>query len=195
MTNSDLPGFFHDADSAARRGQRRTLRWNRVRLVATVVAAIGGALPWKIGSFGFWAAVSVAGFAVALAVEILLLATHPERDWFHGRAVAESVKTPAWRFAVAADPFPPGLPPKQARTELRRQVAAALPADEGRVTTGSDDPCATPGMVALRAGSFPERRAAYLTGRVLDQKQWYADRPATTSGRPWCGAWCSSWAS
>ncbi|GAA1284512.1 DUF4231 domain-containing protein [Saccharothrix xinjiangensis] len=183
MTNSDLPGFFQDADAAARRGQRRTLRWNRIRLVATVAAAVGGALPWKIGSFEFWAAVAVAGFAVALAVEIVLLATHPERDWFNGRAVAESVKTLAWRFAVGGDPFPATVPPKQARTELRRQVAAVLPTGEGRLALGSDDPCATPGMTGLRARPFAQRRAAYLAERVLDQKRWYADKARTNERR------------
>ena len=69
-------------------------------------AAIGGALSWHLGSFDITAWIILFGFISAFGCELALLILQPERTWYEGRAVAESVKTLAWRYSVCADPFP-----------------------------------------------------------------------------------------
>ena len=58
------------------------------------------------GSFDIAAWIILFGFISAFGCELALLILQPERTWYEGRAVAESVKTLAWRYSVCADPFP-----------------------------------------------------------------------------------------
>jgi conflict system pore-forming effector with SLATT domain len=174
LTDSELPGFFRDADKASVRGQRMTILLNGVRLYGAGAAALGGALSWKLGFFDLWGGVALIGFAAALAAEVTLVIHQPERDWYAGRALAESAKTLAWRYAVAADPFPADQPTKEARRVLRERLVGIAEKGKDRVTLSSDEADVTPRMAELRELPFAERKAAYLKGRVQDQKDWYA---------------------
>ncbi|MBB5802592.1 hypothetical protein F4560_002360 [Saccharothrix ecbatanensis] len=175
MTDADLPGFFHDADNASQRGQRLTLTWSRIRLFSAIAAGLGGALEWKLAeNFHPWAALALVAFSVALVVEILLWTQQPEREWYAGRAVAESIKTLAWRYAVAGAPFSAGV--EDPKALLRERVNEVIAQGEQRLPLESDDPFATASMAKLRAAPFEERRKVYLENRLQAQKTWYAER-------------------
>lgn len=181
MIDADLPGFFHDADKTADRGQRQTLALGRLRLFSAIIAALGGALSWKAGKIDLWAVVSMCGFLAALYAEVRLWNLKPEEDWKAGRAVAEAVKSLAWRFAVAGNPFPHDLP--QARQELARQTAEVVRKHGQSLALDSSNPSATPQMAELRAKPYPERRRQYVECRVRDQKTWYASRSRRNKDR------------
>lgn len=173
MTEADLPGFFHDAEAASRRGQRQALRWSVTRLVSAVIAALGGAVTWEHPGFHPWAGLALAAFSVALVVEILLWTQQPERDWYAGRAVAESVKTLAWRYAVAGPPFSTDV--TEPKVLLRDRMAEVVAQGGERLVLDSDDPPATPAMNDLRTAPLERRRTTYLQNRLQVQKKWYAD--------------------
>ncbi|WP_367128375.1 DUF4231 domain-containing protein [Saccharothrix sp. HUAS TT1] len=188
MTDADLPGAFHDAEDASARGQRLTLAWSRIRLISAVVAAIGGAVTWKVaGDAAVGGALAMVGFSVALVVEVLLWTQQPERDWYAGRAVAESVKSLSWRYAVAGAPFPADV--ARAEASFRQRVAEVLAQGEQRLPL-EGDPSATPAMTALRAASFERRKAGYLEDRLRRQQDWYADRARRS--RVWALRWRSA---
>jgi hypothetical protein len=46
------------------------------------------------------AIVGAVAFAAIACLELYLLVRRPEAEWYDGRAVAESAKTPAWRYAI-----------------------------------------------------------------------------------------------
>lgn len=184
MLESDgLPGLFHEADRASLRGQRITLRFNRLRLVGAVLAAVGGALSLRLGTFDLWGVVSVIGFALALVAEVVLLVERPERDWYAGRALAESVKTLAWRYAVGAKPFGIELEESAARELLRARLVEVADQVQDRLAISSPVPGITAEMERLRSASFPKRRAAYVERRTGDQQRWYASRSAGNRAR------------
>ena len=108
LAHEDLPGFWREADRASLAGQRRALRLARVRLGGLILAALGGVLTWTVGGVNLAALLIALGFAAALTVEIVSWVAQPERDCYSGRALAESAKTLAWRYAVCADHFPEG---------------------------------------------------------------------------------------
>lgn len=177
MTDADLPGFFHDADTASQRGQRSTLTWSRIRLLCAIAAGLGGALEWELAdNFHPWAALALVAFSVALVVEILLWTQQPEREWYAGRAVAESIKTLAWRYAVAGAPFSSDV--ARPRTLLQERVNEVIAQGGPRLPLESDDPFATAAMTKLRAAPFEERRKVYLENRLQAQKTWYTERAA-----------------
>lgn len=174
MEVEDLPGFFRDADQASLDGQRATVRWNATRLGGLLAGAIGGALSWRLGPIEIWGLLALVGFAVALVAEVVLLVTQPQRDWYAGRALAESAKTLAWRFAVKADPFFSEMSPTSLRSTMRERLAEVAEKGKDRVRLSSDHLVVTPAMESVRNLPFPERRRLYIDDRIKDQRSWYA---------------------
>jgi hypothetical protein len=174
MIEADFPAIFHDADGIAVRGQRLTLRLSRLRLVSAVIAALGGALSWKVGKFDLWALVALFGFLAALFAEILLWTQRPERDWTAGRAIAEDIKSLAWRFVVSGHPFPATMPLPQARKLFGQRVNEIVARDGVEITFHSVSRQTTQRMAELRARPLEERRQVYLDDRIRNQQEWYA---------------------
>jgi hypothetical protein len=171
----EYPAFYQAASAAAASGQRIYMRSIRIRLIALVVSAVGGALTWKVGDFEPLAWLALVGFVVALGAEVVILALHPDQKWYEGRAAAESAKTLTWRYAVAGDPFRLGEP--RAAANFRAQLAnvtrdlTVIPAPD---PAGGEEITAT--MREARAEDYAARRAAYVAGRIEDQRSWYAGK-------------------
>lgn len=176
LTDADLPGFWQDADKASGSGQRWTLRFEQMRLGGSVVAALGAVFSLRAGRLDLAAAIILGGFTLALIAELAGWARKPEEQWYDGRALAESAKTLAWRYAVGADPFRVDLDSSQAQAILRERLAKIGKEASDRITITSPGPLVTPGMQDLRDSDFEGRRSAYVTGRTEDQQQWYAKK-------------------
>jgi hypothetical protein len=127
-----------------------------------------------MGKIDVAAIVIAVGFLIALASELATWVHQPERNWYSGRALAESAKTLAWRYAVAADPFPDDMPESEARSLLRQRLNEVSAEARDRVTIGSTYATVTPKMTELRISPFRNRRAAYIAGRTEVQHRWYA---------------------
>lgn len=174
----DYPSLFANADRASNRGQRSYLRALAVRLSLAVLAAISAAFTIRLGGgdLDLAAVVTALAFVTALVVDVAVLQSRPSRAWYEGRALAESTKTLAWRYAVCGAPFPRSMADDQADRlflERVRQLQRDLPSVPILATTG---PTITPAMRRLRAAPLADRHAAYQNGRVLDQQRWYANK-------------------
>jgi hypothetical protein len=164
-----------------------------------VLVAVASLFSWRVMNSGpdIAALVTAAGLVLLLALEVYLLTVQPQKDWFDGRVLAESVKTLSWRYTVGAQPFP---------------VAAAAAADNGSGGAEPDDrvgpansdaheratrkaftdelhrilldmnpgppppnrQAAVPQRLAtLRTASLDDRREVYLRDRIQDQLVWY----------------------
>ncbi|MFG3604381.1 DUF4231 domain-containing protein [Micromonospora chersina] len=174
LTDTDLPSVFRDADRAAKQAQRGTLRWTLVRLTGAVAAAIGGAISLALFGKEWAGAISALGFGAALVAEFVLLQSGYERSWYQSRASAESLKTIAWRYAVAADPFPASLPPAKTDQLLANRIRDVLRATgtAGGVNASAD--LLPPQLIKVRRSSFEERRHVYLRDRLQNQLAWYS---------------------
>jgi hypothetical protein len=120
-----------------------------------------------------WAAAAL--FLVALVVELVRSQTRPERDWYDGRAVAESGKSLAWLYAVAGDPFGPEVRGDEADGLLiqrLKEIRAIGPAARLKAIA---EPSIPQALRELRASDPQDRREAYLSMRVIDQQIWYSD--------------------
>ncbi|MGW0599613.1 DUF4231 domain-containing protein [Streptomyces sp. NPDC002776] len=173
----DMPAVQRAADLASLEGQRSYLRWTRWRLYFVIAAAVAGVFTGSTDGEGRKALIvaSLVFFLLALATEIVLLSTRPEETWYHGRAVAESAKTLAWKFAVCADPFPRTMSRADAERLLNQQlsdIVAESPILADYSSTGSEQ--VSTKMKDLRDASLQTRKSAYTEGRVDDQKAWYS---------------------
>jgi hypothetical protein len=189
LTSRGLPGLFHAADQASIEGQRRHLRLTAARLSLAVAAAMAGAVTVTLrgGSVNLAAFVSAGCFVAALALEIVLLHDAPEKLWYDGRAIAESVKTLAWRYVAGGTPFGIQLSRRKADELLLRrfeELLRLLPSEGLRPELA---PPITPQMRLLREAPLGKRQEAYLRERILDQQRWYAARASRhrRSARRW----------
>ncbi|MFF6993093.1 DUF4231 domain-containing protein [Streptomyces sp. NPDC010273] len=178
LLEADLPDVQRSADSASMQGQRAYLKFTKGRLYFVVAAAVAGAL--TIGLTSTWqeqslTSLSLGFFLLALSSELLLLNMHPEDTWYHGRAVAESVKTLAWKFSVCADPFSRSVTPSEAERIFHQQlsdVVAESPIFVDYSSVGTQQ--VSPKMKALRTADLDTRMRAYCDTRVEDQRSWYS---------------------
>ncbi|MDA3649384.1 DUF4231 domain-containing protein [Saccharopolyspora indica] len=176
LTPADHPGLFQAADAAAARQRHAYLRAARSRLMLIVAAGVLATLTLRLGDtgidlFAVGAALTLVG---AVAVELALVSTRPDRLWAESRALAASAKTLTWRYAVCAAPFPAGSAQADERFAARlRTVQQELP--DVPLTQHTAETI-TERMRALRGAPLAERKEAYLIGRVLDQQDWYETR-------------------
>lgn len=186
-TSRILPEAFTVADRMSLQGQRNTVRATAARLLLSIFAALALALAplWpselfhrdEVETLALAAAVL---FLAALLVEIRLIRRRPEREWYDGRAVAESAKTLAWRYAVGGLPYPvdqdagPAL--KRDMHNLTTDVAPLREAVAGATVS-------TEWMEELRSRDFATRRNAYLRYRIEEQQAWYSRKAAYNAQR------------
>jgi hypothetical protein len=168
---------------ASMRAQNRMLWATRLELGLIVLAAVGGMM-WGWAGTPFAAALSIVGFAGALVASGYIARARPERDWYDGRAAAESCKTLAWRYAVGGRPF--GIGPGTQRKADEAFVAAIrdVISSLSYVSSAEDaGPQITDDMRATRALPLQERRSVYERGRIADQQGWYAAKAAYNARR------------
>jgi hypothetical protein len=181
-----FPSLFLAADDRAAGAQASYLKLLRVRLLLLSVAAAAAIPAVSTGHVKPFAILSAAAFAAAGAIEAHLLRSHPEVDWYRARAVAESVKTLAWRYMVGGDPVAISLEGADAEfVDRLREILNDLSDLTLPIPTGSGQ--LTAEMREARGYSLDRRRELYRQSRILDQMNWYSNksRDAATKARFW----------
>lgn len=172
MREQDFPSLYRSADELSLASQTHFFRALKVHLGTLVMAAA-----LSIISIPHWpiAALQLLSLLSALGCSIYLFARRPDRLWYAGRAVAESIKTITWRYMCRAEPFQGD--DAGARNEFRHKLRAII--EQNRevcqaLTEHLDGAQITPVMDQMRARPLDERRATYATDRITDQLTWYA---------------------
>jgi hypothetical protein len=175
VTQLVLPATYEAADVASLHGQRNYLWLLRAQIVLPLAAAIAAVLwPGKEDAV----AISIL-FLLALAASVGMQLWRPERVWFDGRVIAESVKTIAWRFAMRVRPYDTSLSSADARARVNGRVSEVvkerteMAAKIGARAAGS---AVTAAMETVRGLPWADRRTVYLAERLDDQLSWYKRR-------------------
>jgi hypothetical protein len=176
VPDEEMPQLFRAADAASIDGQRAYLGWTRARLAAVVAGALCGVTSWRVGEghIDLLGLGAVVFFVVAILAEVRLWQQHPERVWYDGRAVAESTKTSAWKFAVGGEPFPMSMNGHDATNafiDILASFRRQFPDLKLEAVTGNN---VQDWMTTLRTASLDDRRRRYVEDRLLHQQTWYA---------------------
>lgn len=171
LRDEDMPVVFRSSDTASLTGQRRYIRGTKWRLVLAVGAAVCGVLDQRAA---FVALVVV--FMTTIFVEFWLLAERPEQAWYDGRALAESTKTLAWRYAVGGSPFPADVPQADAQLRFLERLRDLLREAPATSLAPMGSAAVTDAMNDLRGRDFATRKKAYVRHRVEDQLGWYTKK-------------------
>ncbi|MFG2934074.1 DUF4231 domain-containing protein [Streptomyces achromogenes] len=176
----DFPALYRAADANSLRGQRRHLLMTRFQLGALVIAAAFGVVVLRVrGGTDVAAVVASTAFGAALVGDVYMLKERPDRQWYAGRALAESMKTLAWRYMVGGHPLAITALTDEQAEDLLLVRFAEIEADVEPVLLipdrGSPEQV-TEGMRRVRALPLEQRRELYLRARIRDQQDWYGTK-------------------
>lgn len=187
LRQDDLPQLARAADIAAKSARRTYMMRTAWRLGMTVAAAAFGVASLRFGDAptDYAAVAAAAAFVIAMVIDVSELRSDTDAAWYRARALAESAKTLAWKWAVRGNPY----------AAVGQRDAVTLVDDLGTlrsdVTSSKLAPIVgdqvTDAMRALRDSGLEDRRIAYLAGRIEDQQKWYAHKATTsaTAARRW----------
>jgi hypothetical protein len=168
------PPLFTVGDEMAKDAERQYFALSAVLLIAPLVSA---ALAILVG-LNAVLPIGVA-FVVGLGVSLWLQSRRPDRTWWDGRALAESVKSLAWRYSMGVPPYAKQANDAAIDDVFRTQYAALvrdikIPAT--RLPPGGLGEAVTAPMRETRRRSAAERKAEYIKRRLDDQREWYRTR-------------------
>ncbi len=182
----EYPALYQAADRASHGGQYLSVRLRSAQLLLLLLAALLGAVSLEVGGLRWGGLLAAIAFAVAGLIEAMMLTVQPDKAWYQGRAVAESVKSLAWRYAVGGRPFSESSPTaSSADAALAERIHQVL-ADFETIRILPLDGAAheiTDWMGHLRTSSLADRKSAYQSDRIEDQRLWYAKKARYNESR------------
>ena len=192
LSSPQLPGLYQSADQASLHAQ--SVHFNSLRLyLGLLILAAFVSFAWSDNEWG--ALISAILFLITLGILIFLRVKRPDDTWYNGRAVAESVKTRAWRWVMRAEPYEDSenieIVSKQFISDLKaileqnRSLSDSLPSE-----SGVKDPISQI-MREVRALSVEDRLKIYTEQRIQDQATWYSKKSQFNKHRAKQWFWAS----
>ena len=174
ISSKDLPGLYQSADQASLDGQEQYFRGLKWYLLLLIVAAF---IPYFLPNQVLGAIFSASLFLLTLGILVLIRIRRPEDTWYKGRAIAESVKTRAWRWMMKAEPYN-DYENIENESKLFIKDLNAILAQHGLKSNCLssvkvvEEPISVL-MKQVRGLSVKERLDVYLQQRVQNQIEWY----------------------
>ncbi|MCS3770426.1 hypothetical protein HNP12_004567 [Aeromonas hydrophila] len=171
MKETDFPGLYQSADDLSGGAQSSFFAALALNLIFLVSAAVVSVVNYPHWGAALIQALLLAG---ATASSVYLALVRPERLWYSGRAVAESIKTLTWRYVSRAEPFhEDDLTSKKLFLIKLKEVISQNQGISDKLTSHISEKQISSTMVQLRADSFDTRRDNYIKHRINDQLMWY----------------------
>lgn len=173
LNSSTLPGLHKLASDASSASQKYYFMGLGSYLLLVIIAVI---VSFYFPNDPLGAIISASLFLITLTILLALKFFKPDDQWYNGRAVAESVKTRAWRWCMRAEPYfdtNTELVSKQFINDLKsileqnKHLSKAIEDEEYPSEPISET------MKEIRKLSFEERLDIYTQKRIMDQAKWY----------------------
>jgi hypothetical protein len=192
ITQSDMPGLYQASNTASLNAQKRyycaLLNYLGLLIVASAISFAAVVSPVR-------AMASAVLFLVTLFILIALRVKRPDDTWYNGRAVAESVKTRAWRWMMRAEPYEDCDKPEDVSKQFINDLKAILIQNRNLshalMTDAHLQAPITDVMRAVRSMSVNDRFALYMSDRVQDQANWYTNKSIFNKRRAQQWFWVS----
>lgn len=172
MDKNFYPALFHSADQMATNAQKEFLRIRTVEFALLTVGAASGALStkvlWESGPF-----IALILILVAIIIRVSGQAEKAERQWYDGRAAAESIKSSAWQYAMAGEAYRKSDPTANSRFYETLKGSLLGLKNLNLAPTSKAEGSATSQMSKLRRATIADRKSEYKEFRIKDQVKWY----------------------
>jgi SMODS and SLOG-associating 2TM effector domain 1/SMODS and SLOG-associating 2TM effector domain 3 len=179
----DYPATLRAARVVAALAQRRYFAFLVLQLGAAFLGALFASVAAAVDSPSVaqgWRQASAVALLVSFVVLLLGRVLRTDALWWDARAVAESLRSSAWRFMMRAPAFESrnGASPEELFRMDVVETLKARPDISAAVERRRDDDASEISalMQETRRAPLEERRAFYAQQRLDDQKRWYADR-------------------
>ena len=187
IEDSDLPVLFQSADKASLNAQKKNIISVKVNLSLLCAAAFLPALAVFLDEYVvFIGVVSSIALIFSLFLTGVMWFAGLDQIWFGARAIAESVKTLAWRYMTCAEPYFNNLPEREVDLQFASDLRKVL--EERKYLSYSLGNKDTVGeeisekMRQVRKSPVEERKKIYFTERLEDQKRWYSGKANYNKG-------------
>lgn len=171
----DFPGIYKEADNISNKTQQNYLRLLKLFLSILVLSSFLFSYfsdIWEIKIINAVLSLFV------LSLSFIFFLYDFQGIWYNARAVAESIKTSCWRYAVKADPY--NIDDQQASALLieTMQRIVDMNNDFKKHLTAcySCDDQLPESLIKIRSLSIDERVEYYYGKRIIDQKNWYKSK-------------------
>jgi hypothetical protein len=175
--SDDLPGLYRSADRASSYAQRQYFCAIGLYLTLLIIASV---VTFGSDNSSRLTLLSVCLFLLPLGIMIWLSIRKPEQIWFNGRAVAESVKTRAWRWMMRAEPYKDCgdevIAVKKFISDLKQILEQNRSLGDALGIAASDSQPITEKMKQVRELPFEQRLEVYKQKRIDDQETWYSKK-------------------
>ncbi|OOF84460.1 hypothetical protein BKG93_07540 [Rodentibacter ratti] len=176
MEEQDFPALYRSADKLSQDSQKHFFCILKIHLVVLVAAAVLSA----VNITDKWVYVlQLLALIAALSCSVYLWGVRPDRYWYAGRAVAESVKTITWRYVSRAEPFQ--TEDVIAKHDFKQSLRMIFEQNQdvcSKLTDYANQEQFTGVMQEMRSSSLDNRKDNYCEKRIRDQRDWYAKKAA-----------------
>jgi hypothetical protein len=177
IDENDFPACYIDSDIASKKAQF----WYKLTVYAILIFLLLSAIYNALSSLITTSSVlpdRINGFIllVTAIASGLLLIIKPEKNWYIGRAVSESVKTLSWRFIMRAEPFQDNDDNVNRFILTKRLEDITSEANKSGFNPSSNSSHSnviTQKMLEIIGLDYLERKSIYATNRIEDQIDWY----------------------
>jgi hypothetical protein len=179
MDDSDYPALYRAAEVASGQGQKTYKRLVGADLSLVVVGALLGALAFLVPTSyaAYFAAIAAIVLLGSVVAKFVAKQRSDDKEWFDGRAVAESVKTLTWRYMMRLEPFEDDTTCDHIFIQELKAIRDARSDLQYKVnTSASTNEQITPRMRDVRQLPLQGRHDLYIKERLEDQANWYAGK-------------------
>ena len=194
IEDKDLPGLYQSANNSSMKEQNKYFFGIGGYLILIIVAAL----------FAFYSdgqcnanykLLSTLLFLSALSIMIWLRTEKPDNIWYNGRAVAESVKTRAWRWMMRADPYMDDKDIEFMRAHFIKDLKIILEQNKSLIGklgnySSTVDPISVK-MISVREMELTNRIELYRRERIASEATWYAKKARFNSKRATFWFWAT----
>ncbi len=177
IQDNDLPGLYQIADSSSVKEQKIYFNGIKLYLILLFVAASFAYFSIAVSN-AIYKYISAVLFLSNVFLLIWLRSRKPDDIWYNGRAVAESVKTRAWRWMMRSEPYQNCFDLVEARTHFINDLKKILEQNKSlikEIGSGSSSQIPiTTSMENVRESNLSDRFKIYQTDRINDQLSWYS---------------------
>ena len=119
-------------------------------------------------------------YILALVFTYKLGRNRYEKNWYNGRAIAESIKTSTWKYCMRAAPYADDISMQVPNANFRNMLTQIIKSNnelgeivQAHQSTGEQ---ITATMQDIRSMNLEDRKSYYLEHRIDEQRQWYATK-------------------
>lgn len=167
MISSDYPVLYTSASVLSGRAQKRFFMFLGTNLLLLVTSISSTEL---VSDASISSLVLLLQLLVSISCAIALAFWKDQQVWYESRALAESIKTMAWRYMMRSDPYHTKGDDKPLFIANLTKLLEDNRSLKFEALTGEQ---ITNKMSQVRASDWLHKMQFYLKDRIEDQLQWY----------------------